>query len=104
MSRKYADIINEGVKAGKSYEEINLDLKAAGATFHLDKDFAVIGWSEAEMAEGFRPGEVADVAHLGDFLARDEAKAGLTIRAITAEGPYDVTYDEGGYAVKALRV
>lgn len=104
MNKKYADIINEGVKNGKTYEAINADLKAAGATFHLDENLAVIGWTEAEMAEGFRPGEEAHVVHLADFLSRDEAKAGQTVRAVTADGTYDVTYDEGGYAVKAVRV
>lgn len=104
MSRKFADIINEGVKSGKTYEEINAELAAAGATFHLDQDFVVTGWSEAEMAEGFQPGEEAHVVHLSECLSRDESKAETTVQAVTAEGTYDITYDKDGYAVKAVRV
>lgn len=61
MEKKYADIINEGKKNGKKLSEINAELKAAGATFHLDytmtSDGPQVGWSEKEMAEGFIPAE-----------------------------------------------
>lgn len=105
MEEKFSDIINEGMKNGRSYEEINAELAAAGATFHLDAEGKVSGWSEAEMAEGFREGEPAEpVKQLQDFLHRNEDKAGQTIRVRTGQGLYDVTYDEDGYAVKAVKV
>lgn len=105
MKKKFSDIINEGMKNGKSYEEINAELKAAGATFYLDPDGHVSDWTEQEMAEGFREGEPAEpVKQLQDFLHRDEGKAGQTIRVRTGQGMYDVSYDEDGYAVKAVLV
>lgn len=106
MEKKFSDIIIEGTRNGKSYEEINAELKAAGANFHLDPDLKIVsGWTEEEMAEGFREGEPAQPAkHLQDFLGRETAKAGQTIRALTAEGAYDVSYDADGYAVKAVLV
>lgn len=61
MEKKFAEIINEGKKNGKKLSEINAELKAAGATFHLDytmtSDGPQVGWSEKEMAEGFIPAE-----------------------------------------------
>ena len=36
MDKKYEEIINQGKKDGKKLSEINAELKAAGATFHLD--------------------------------------------------------------------
>ena len=57
MDKKYAEIINEGKATGKSIEEINAELKAAGATFHLNPDGGVAGWTEQEMKEGFIPAE-----------------------------------------------
>mgnify|MGYP005876866459 CR=1 FL=1 len=38
MEKKFAEIINEGCKSGKTIEAINDELKAAGASFHLDAD------------------------------------------------------------------
>lgn len=105
MEKKFSDIINEGTKTGKSYEEINAELKAAGANFHLDPDGHVAGWSEAEMAEGFRPGEPAEVLpQLHACMGRDLDKADMTVRVRTAQGQYDVTRDVEGYAVKAVLV
>lgn len=63
MNRTFENIINEGKKNGKKVSEINAELKAAGADFQLDytmgEDGPVTGWSEAEMSEGFQPGEPA---------------------------------------------
>lgn len=103
---KYRDIINEGLKVGKTIEEINAELKAAGADFHLNPDHTETGWTEQEMAEGFRPAtEPAEpVVHLHDCFGRKVDKAGQTVRVWTAEGQYDITYNEAGYAVKAVRV
>lgn len=55
MELKFESIINEGKKTGKSIEEINSELKAAGANFHLNPDGGASGWTEQEMAEGFYP-------------------------------------------------
>lgn len=105
MEKKFAGIINEGQKAGKTVEEINADLKAAGANFHLNADGAVAGWTEQEMAEGFNPGEPAQtVKHLHDFMKYDTEKAGEILRIQCAEGVYDVTWDVYGHPAKAVRV
>ena len=104
MDKRFADIINEGCKAGKTVEEINQELKAAGANFHLDADGKVTGWTDQEMAEGFRPGAPAkDVKHLHDYMRYMPEMAGKTIRVQVPEGTYDVTWDEGGRPVKAVR-
>ena len=106
MEKKYAKIINEGKAAGKSIEEINDALEAAGANFFIDPDVHTAGWSEKEMAEGFiLAGEKpADVRHLRDYMRYDVTKAGQTVRAETPEGTYDITWDEDGHPAKAVRV
>ena len=105
MDMKFADIINEGCKAGKTVEQINQELKTAGANFHLDADGKVAGWTDQEMAEGFMPGAPAeDVKHMYDYFSYNPANAGRTIRVTAPEGTYDVTWDEGGHPVKAVRV
>lgn len=106
MKKKFAVIINEGCKAGKTVEEINQELKAAGANFHLDADGKVAGWTDQEMAEGFIPAETepADVRHLHDVMRYDTEKAGETLRIQCAEGVYDVTWDVYGHPEKAVRV
>ena len=53
MEKKFAEIINEGCKSGKTIETINKELKEAGANFHLDPDSGVAGWTEDEMRKGF---------------------------------------------------
>ena len=57
MEKIYENIINEGKRSGKTIEAINDELKAAGASFHLDADGSVAGWTEQEMKEGFITGE-----------------------------------------------
>lgn len=106
MDKRFADIINKGCKAGKTVEEINQELKAAGANFHLNSDGGVAGWSDKEMAEGFIPAETepADVRHLHDVMRYDTEKAGETLRIQCAEGVYDVTWDVYGHPEKAVRV
>ena len=106
MDMRFADIINEGCKAGKTVETINAELKEAGANFHLDADGKVAGWTDREMAEGFIPAETepADVRHLHDVMRYDTEKAGETLRIQCAEGVYDVTWDVYGHPEKAVRV
>ena len=104
MEKKYADIINEGKKNGESIEVINTKLKAAGANFHLNPDGGEAGWTEQEMREGFQPGEPAiDAMHLHDIMRYNLANAGKTIRVSVVEGTYDVTWNENGNPVKAVK-
>lgn len=110
MNKTFEIIINEGKKNGKKLSEINAELKAAGATFHLDytmtPDGPQTGWSEKEMAEGFTPAtdEVKDVVHLHDYMKYSNANAGMTIRVSVPEGTYDITWNDNGNPVKAVRV
>ena len=106
MNKIYENIINEGKKNGKSIEEINDALEAAGANFFIDPDVHTAGWSEKEMAEGFIPAEKEpeDVRHLHDYMRYDVTKSGQTVRVETPEGTYDITWDEGGHPEKAVRV
>lgn len=104
MQKKFEDIINEGKKQGAPVEAINAELKAAGANFHLNPDGGVAGWTEQEMAEGFQPGEPAkDAVHLHDIMRYNPANAGKTIRVSVVEGTYDVTWNENGNPVKAIK-
>lgn len=104
MEKIYENIINEGKKNGKAVETINAELKAAGANFHLDPDGKVAGWTDQEMAEGFMPGAPAeDIKHLHDYMRFNPEMAGQTIRVQVPEGTYDVTWDEDGRPVKAVR-
>lgn len=106
MKKKFADIINEGKKTGKTIETINAELKAARASFHLNPDGGIAGWTEQEMKEGFIPAtdEAKDVVHLHDYMRYSNANAGKTIRVRVPEGTYDITWDEGGHPEKAVRV
>lgn len=110
MNKTFENIINEGKKNGKKLSEINAELKAAGATFHLDytmtPDGPQTGWSKQEMKEGFIPAEKEpeDVKHLHDVMRYDAEKAGETLRIQCAEGVYDVTWDIYGHPEKAVRV
>lgn len=105
MDKKYADIINNGKKTGKTVTEINFELKAAGADFHLAEESAS-SWSEQEMAEGFIPAEKEpeDAKHLRDIMKRDPAKAGLKLTVSVAEGRYQVSWNENGTPVKAVKL
>jgi hypothetical protein len=126
MEKKYAEIINEGKATGKSIEEINSELKAAGATFHLNPDGGVAGWTEQEMKEGFIPAEddgkdgIYKIASDGKpirfsnkalgggiygiaipVMDRDESRADTTITV----GHWELSYDSRGccYSRKNLR-
>lgn len=118
MEKKYAEIINEGKKDGKSIDEINAELKTAGANFHLNPDGGVSGWTEQEMKEGFIPGEddgkdgIYKIASDGKpirfsnkalgggvygtaipVMDRDESRADTTITV----GHWELAYDSHGY-------
>lgn len=110
MNKTFENIINEGKKNGKKLSEINAELKAAGATFHLDytmtPDGHQTGWSKQEMKEGFIPAETEpeDVKHLHDYMRRDPAKANTEEEVWVPEGHYRITFDEDGHATKAVRI
>lgn len=110
MNKTFENIINEGKKNGKKLSEINAELKAAGATFHLDytmtPDGPQTGWSKQEMKEGFIPAEKEpeDVKHLHDYMRRDPAKANTEEEVWVPEGHYRITFDEGGHPTKAVRI
>ncbi len=118
MDKKYAEIINEGKKNGKSIDEINEALKDAGANFHLNPDGGAFGWTEQEMKEGFIPGEddgkdgIYKIASDGKpirfsnkalgggvygtaipVMDRDESRADTTITV----GHWELSYDSRGY-------
>lgn len=117
MEKKYAEIINEGKKNGKSIDEINEALKEAGANFHLNPDGGVSGWTEQEMKEGFIPAEddgkdgIYKIASDGKpirystkapgggvygaaipVMERDESRADTTITV----GHWELSYDSRG--------
>ena len=123
--KKFSEIIIEGQKAGKTIEEINAELKTAGATFSLkDMDEATAkAKALKEQEEGFIPGEeplmvdgvLAIMASDGKpikmeggknasvktpTMARDTSRAGKTITA----GKWKLTYDENGYCKKKVRI
>lgn len=98
-----AEIIRQGLAHGESYELINQRLAAAGCEFRLTKT-EKDGWTEEEMKEGFNEGEPAkDVVRLADLMKKHEEYAGKTMELWCKEGRYYVTYNENGYAVKAVR-
>lgn len=104
MEKKYADIINEGKELGAPVAAINAELKAAGANFHLDPDGVVAGWTEQEMAEGFMPGEPAeDVQRKLDMGRKMEFAGTKQVQRVNGS-VYEVSYDEDGYAMSAVRI
>lgn len=102
---KATEIIQQGLAHGESYELINERLKQAGFDFHLEKSRPE-GWTEEEMKAGFIPAnsETPDVLHLADLMKRHSSLAGTKHTFWCAEGQYEVTYDEDGYAVKAVKI
>ena len=105
MEKKYSEIINDGKKTGKTIAEINAELAAAGADFHLAEE-STSSWSEREMTEGFIPAEKEpeDVKYLRDVMKYDPAKAGLKLTVSVAEGRYQISWNENGTPVKAVKL
>lgn len=97
--------ILEAYKKGEtSLEQANAALKAAGADFTLDPEKNPSGgWTDPEMAEGFRPGEPAEDVQRRPNMARRQDLAGLCVVQKTTGGIYRVSYDARGYAVKAIK-
>ena len=102
MEKKFAEIINEGKKNGKSIEEINDALEAAGANFFIDPNVRTAGWTEDEMREGFLPGDPAkDVQRTVDMRRREDLAGTKQIQWVPG-GKFEVEYDELGYAKSAV--
>ena len=104
MEKKFAEIINEGCKSGKTIEAINAELKEAGANFHLSSLEGNGGWTEAEMAEGFIPGAPAKDAQRELDMGRKMEFAGTKQIQWIPGGKFEVEYDENGYAKRAVKV
>lgn len=95
--------IAEAYKAKEiTAEEANKALSEAKAIFRFDPDKAGRGWTEEEMAAGFKPGDPAVEVPDKPDMSRWQELAGLTVAQRTKGGIYDVTYDELGYAKKAV--
>lgn len=105
MDRKYEEIINNGKKDGKSIEQINKELKEAGATFHINSDYTESGWTQAEMEEGFIPSdkEPETLQQMLDTRRREDLAGTVQVQRIVG-ATYNVTYDEDGYFLKASRI
>ena len=100
--------IMEKYKAGEiTVEEANKQLRQQGANFHLepmtDEERAAKKQREDEL--GFIPAtEEAKTLPKTPDMRRRKDLAGQVVRQMTRSGPFDVTYDADGYAVKARRV
>lgn len=123
---KFSEIILNGKKNGKTLEEINKELKEAGATFTLKSMTEAEAKAKAlkEQEEGFKKGEeplmidgvLAVIASDGKpikmdgspanasvkspSMARDMSRAGKTITA----GGFELRYDSNGYCVSKARI
>lgn len=123
---KFSEIILNGKKNGKTLEEINKELKAAGATFSLKNMSEAEAKAKAlkEQEEGFKKGEeplmvdgvLAVMASDGKpikminasghdaikspSMERDISRAGKTIEA----AGYRLTYNSQGYCTSKARI
>lgn len=123
---KFSEIILNGKKNGKTLEEINKELKAAGATFSLKSMAEAEAKAKAlkEQEEGFKKGEEplmvdgvlaviasdgkpikmdggpANAAVKSPSMARDMSRAGKTITA----GGFELRYDSNRYCVSKARI
>ena len=100
--------IMEKYKAGEiTVEEANEQLKSAGAAFHLepmtDEERAAKKQREDEQAYSPATEEAKPLPKTPDMHRRKDL-AGQVVRQMTRSGPFDVTYNEDGYAGKASRV
>lgn len=104
MEKKFENIITEGKRKGKTVEEINAELKAAGATFHLSSLGGNGGWTEQEMKEGFITGAPAQDAQRELDMSRKMEFAGTKQIQWIPGGKFEVEYDANGYAKRAVKV
>lgn len=97
------EIIRQGFANGDSYEVINKRLADGGFNLELVPRENT-GWTEQEMKEGFKEGKPANVpTTLADLMKRDISMAGQEQTIWCKEGKYKITWDENGYAIKAVR-
>ena len=104
MEKKFENIITEGKRKGKTVDEINAELKAAGATFHLSSLEGNGVWTEQEMEEGFIPGAPAQDAQRELDMSRKMEFAGTKQIQWIPGGKFEVEYDANGYAKRAVKV
>lgn len=98
-----AEIIRQGFAHGDSYEVINKALADAGFNLKLVPRENT-GWTEQEMKEGFKEGEPGVVfPALADMMKRNMKMAGMEEEIWCKEGKYKITWNEDGYATKAVR-
>ena len=98
------EIIRQGLANGDSYAVINKRLADAGFNLKLvPRENA--GWTEQEMEEGFIPANIKtpDSIHLADLMKPNVSMAGKEEILWCKEGQYKITWDENGYAIKAVR-
>ena len=100
--------IMEKYKAGEiTLEKANEQLRQQGANFHLEPmtDEERASRKQLEDEEGYIPAteEAKPLPKTPDMRRRPDL-AGQVVRQMTRSGPFDVTYDADGYAVKARRV
>ena len=97
------EIIRQGFANGDSYAVINKRLANGGFNLKLVPRENT-GWTEQEMKEGFKEVETAkDVITLADLMKRNVSMAGQEKVMWCKEGQYKITWDEKGYAIKAVR-
>lgn len=97
------EIIRQGLAHGDSYEVINKALADAGFNLKLVPRENT-GWTEQEMKEGFKEGEPGVVfPALADMMKRNMKMAGMEEEIWCKEGKYKITWNEDGYATKAVR-
>lgn len=97
------EIIRQGLAHGDSYEVINKALADAGFNLKLVPRENT-GWTEQEMKEGFKEGEPGVVfPALADMMKRNMKMAGMEEEIWCKEGKYKITWNENGYATKAVR-
>lgn len=97
------EIIRQGLAHGDSYEVINKALADAGFNLKLVPRENT-GWTEQEMKEGFKEGEPGVVfPALADMMKRNMKMAGMDEEIWCKEGKYKITWNEDGYATKAVR-
>ena len=100
--------IMEKYKAGEiTVEEANNQLRQQGANFHLEPmtDEERAAKKQQEDEQGYLPAteEAKPLPKTPDMRRRKDL-VGQAVRQMTRSGPFDVTYDADGYAVKARRV
>ena len=107
MKKNINEIMSKYTAGESTVEQANEELKAAGAGFHLvhmtEEERAA--QKQREDAEGTLPAtdEAEAMPKTPDMRRRTDLK-GQVVRQMTRSGPFDVTYDADGYAVKAKRV